>query len=336
MNLASMEPEKVAGQAAFAGRQPAYHSLGTTFSGDVTLEEAMGQAHLLGWNLRKEPLTDMLPTDMSTRLDNYLVVRDNPFYDFDDSQAPTQALSVVGKNYSVLSNEALAEFTQGLLPMGRVETVGAAKFGNLVFISLALDMEIVIDEQGVNEVVNSYLVTANTHDGTSSLNSFVTNIRPTCQNTIEYSLKEAQQRISFRHTMSLEDRMAAAVRTQKMTVQYNEHFQESANSLYQTKADEADFYGIISQVYPKPEEENKRGTTTWLNRVDNLMNLWHGPTIENIKNTKWGVYNALQEDLQWNKSIRKDNEENFFLSGTGFDANFGQKKDNIMSAVLAW
>lgn len=336
MDLASMEPQRSGDKAAFASRIPAYHGLGETFTGDVSLEDAMRQAHLLDWNLRKEPIADLLPANMSTKVDNYLIVRDNPFYEDDNTELETQALSIVGKNYSILSNEALAEFTTGLLPMGRVETVGAAKFGNLVFISLALDMEIVIDEQGVNEVINSYLVSANTHDGTASLNSFVTNIRPTCQNTIDFALKDAQSKLSFRHTMSLEDRMSAALRTQRMTVEYNERFQESANKLYQTKVDEADFYGIVSQIYPKPEEENKRGTTTWLNRVDNLMNIWHGPSIETIKNTKWGVFNAIEEDLQWNRSVRQGNEENFFLSGTGFDETFNKRKDSIMSAVLAW
>lgn len=335
--------EGIDGLTAYASRVPAYHKLGNSIPADVNdANEILKLAKLDNWNITLEPLEAILADDASTHLKNRLVYRNNPLFEVDRvgedgyNQKPRNLFGIVGGKYSSISNEELAAFGEQLLPGGRWETAGSLKNGTQVFMSLALDMETTIDEHGVSETIKYYLVIANHHDGKGRLQAFVTPFRPECTNSLNYGLKTASNKISFAHTHSIEERMSNANKTLNLALNYTENFKSYAVDMLDHKVDNADFYGIIKAAYPKPDEENKRGTTLWLKQVDTLMQVWEGPTLTQVTGTAYGALNALQEVEQWGRTVYDGNEENFWAAGAGFDANTNKEQERLKAVVESY
>ena len=327
-------------QASFASRrQPAWHGLGTVFTEDKTKDEIMSLAHLDKWNVRLTPLVDMMPPTLSTHLDKNVVVRDNLFYDEarkdeeDYKQAKHNLLGVVGGRYSVLQNEDLFNFAEGLLVGGRWETAGSITQGTTVFASLALDTETVIDAEGANDKINNYLLVSTSHDGSSAITAATTPVRVVCQNTLNLALKGAKNAHRVRHTQTLQQRLDEVTRTLQTTAKYLDVFAADAKALYEVSMSDREFEKIIEAAFPKPDPTVKSATTRWTKNQDTLMGLWHGKTNENIAGTAWAAVNSLTENAQWNRGVYKGNGENFFASGAGFDDASNSERSRLASVV---
>ena len=148
------------GKTSFASfREPAWHGLGTVFTDEKTTAEMLAAANLNGWNVRLEDMT--IPSHLTSDKQYQYVVRTNPT---DNTQ--TDVLGVVGERYHVLQNEDLFSFGDNILDGGgRWETAGAIKGGRVVFGSLALERETILDPSGVADKVKTYLLINTSHDG---------------------------------------------------------------------------------------------------------------------------------------------------------------------------
>ncbi len=140
------------GKTSFASfREPAWHGLGTVFTEEKTTAEMLEAANLNGWNVRLEDLET--PSHLTSDKAYQYVLRTNPT---DNTQ--TDILGVVGERYHVLQNEDLFSFGDNILDGGgRWETAGAIKGGRVVFGSLALERETILDKDGIADKVNTYL-----------------------------------------------------------------------------------------------------------------------------------------------------------------------------------
>ncbi len=298
------------------------------------------------WDVHLVNSNELFDHNYSMHTDFLFTVRNNPFYDESRKdeenyqQTPYNVLGPVRGRYNVLQNEEMADFAELLLEGGRFDTAGSIKFGTKVFMSMALDSEMTIDENGVNEKINNYLVVFNSHDGSSGLTAMVTNIRPVCTNTLDWGLKHATQKFTIRHTKSMEERMKLAKKTLDLAQNYNTKFKEDATQLFQESVTDQEFLGMIQLAYPMPDQEKKGNVTRWLGKIDSLQKIWVSDTIEGagIKNTAWGVLQTLTEDAQWNRNIKAGNTENFFAAGAGFDdaaRDMRSKFHNLVSTVAA-
>lgn len=336
--------EVVGDKAAFAShRVPAWHGLGTVFTDVKTPMEMLKEANMTGWNIRSIPLDTMLPPGVSSDLKKSVIIRDNPFFSqdladdakkngFEYNQEPYNALGVTGDDYYINQNEELAEFGSYLLEGARGETAGSIDGGKTVFMSLALETKVTIDEQGANDVVNQYLMISTSHNGTSALIAGVTPVRVVCQNTLNIALKNMPNKIKIRHTKSMQERMDLAKKTLKLSTNYIEAFRENATELYQQSVTDDKFLEIIKAAYPEPNT-NQAATTRWENKRDALMDIWNGPTETNIKGTGWGALNALTEDQQWNRIIYSGNLERFLVAGSGLDETVNKERDRLAGVV---
>jgi hypothetical protein len=92
---------------------------------------------------------------------------------------------------------------------------------------------------------------------------------------------------------------------------------------------------IVKTIYPKPaEDSSKIAQTKWDNKMVTLNELYHNsPTNANIKGTKWGVFNALTERLDYFRSSRKSNTESKWASASGFDPIITAEKNKILQIV---
>jgi phage/plasmid-like protein (TIGR03299 family) len=313
-------------QASFASRRvPAWHALGTVFQEDVTTAEMLRLAHLDGWNVRLEDIT--LPGRSSTPY--FATVRTNPFDQGND------VLGVVKERYRPYQNEALFDFGDAILDGGRWETAGSIKEGRVVFGSLALDHEVVLDPSGVADKINSYLLVSTSHDGSLSIQASVTPTRVVCQNTLTAALKSTAQTYKFRHTATAEGRVQAAREALGVAHKFMDAFEKEAAALYATAIDTDKFFDIIKAAYPEPEVDTKGAKTKWQNKVDTLFSIYQSPTVAGagVDGTAWGAYNTLTERLDWFRNPRKGDATGAYTAASGFDNVTNVEKGRLLSIV---
>lgn len=319
--------EIINGQASFASfREPAWHELGTVFHDEVTSASKMLElANLNGWNVRVEDIP--MPEDYSTVNPSFWVVRNHP------ADGHPDVLATVGSRYVAVQNEDLFAFGDALLDGARWETAGSIKDGRVVFGSLALDRETVLDPSGVSDVVKSYLLVHTSHDGSVSVQASVTPVRVVCQNTLNAALKGVKQSYKIRHTQSVDGRIAAAREALGLANAYLDKFDLEAKALFETSINDKVWLDIITTAYPKPDKDAKGSFAKWDSKIAELESIYRGDTNYMIADTAWGAYNALTERLDWYRTPRGGNIENVRAAASGFDVATNSEKNRLLSVV---
>jgi phage/plasmid-like protein (TIGR03299 family) len=324
------------GEVAFATlREPAWHNLGTVFNEEVSTSEMLQLAHLNDWNVRLEEIA--IPDGFSSDKAHFFVARTNPF---DVEQ--TDVLGVVGERYRVLQNEELFEFGDALLDGGgRWETAGSIKGGRQVFGSLALERDVVLDESGVADKINSYLLVNTSHDGSIAIQASVTPVRVVCANTLNLALgtgvgrnRSVKQSFKIRHTQTAQGKVQAAREALGIANAYLDQFSIMANDLIQREISQDKFWDIVKTAYPAPEKDSKQiALTKWNTKVDTIEKIYNSDTTNMIAGTAWGALNAMTERLDWWRSARGGNTEAMYASASGFDVAINAEKNRLLQVV---
>lgn len=321
-------------QQAFASRKaPAWHGLGTVFEDDVDSTELMRLSHTAGWNVRLEDVP--FPDGYRPVTNAFMVVRDNPF------DGEPDVLSIVGERYNVFQNEQLFEFADAITDReGRWETAGSIKSGRQVFCSIAMPNSIVLDPNGAADEVKEYMLLTTSHDGSTAIQALNTPVRVVCANTLSMALRGVKQSFKIRHTASLEGRVAAARDALGVSHKYMEAFEREAKELIATEVTKAQFFDIVTDLYPAPKAKSKAAMTRWTQKIDRIEAIYLGTadgpnTTEGIRGTAWGLLNTMTEELDWYRKPRKGNAESTLVAASGFDPVSSAKRNEIRQAVLS-
>lgn len=320
-------------------REPAWHGLGTVFTDEVTdYRQMLDLAGLSGWNVREMPLVpvEVTPTSVGD-VETILPAR------WASTVTGTVAtignenviLGAAGGRYEIVQNEEVFEFLQSLSDGARWETAGAIKGGRVVFGSLALERSFELDPQGVADRVKAYLMAAASHDGSSNLFGGATPVRVVCENTLNTAIPGLKQTFKIRHTKNAKERMLAEAALWRQTHAYFDGFEKEAQELFAQSVTDKQYFGIVEQLFPKPEVDSRGSVKKWENRQELFAQAWNGAPNAGIRNTAWGVANALTEANQWGRSVRsaENGEENFFAAGAGFDTATNKFRDAAFSAA---
>ena len=319
------------GQYAFALRgEPAWHGLGTVFDKDADIHTAdmLRLAHLADWGVAVEPV--LVPEGYRVVSENYMVTRTNPF------DAGKDVLAFVGKKYRPFQNESLFEFADNILDGGASwESAGSIKDGRVVFGSMVIPREFILDPQGANDKTVTYLLVHTAHDGSSSVQANITPVRVVCQNTLNMALNGSKQSFKIRHTSGTQSRVDEARRVLGLTFGHMDNFEVIARQLFEVEIDNKRFHEIISAVYPMPDlSAGKASLTKWESKVDLITDIYHqSPTMTNIKGTAWGALNAMTERLDYFRSARTNDGSALIGAASGFDPSTNAEKALILSAV---
>jgi phage/plasmid-like protein (TIGR03299 family) len=328
------ELETQNGVASFASfREPAWHGLGTVFTEEKTTSEMLAAANLNNWNVRLEDVN--IPSHLSSDKSYQYVVRTNP-----TDKTQTDILGVVGERYHVLQNEDLFSFGDNILDGGgRWETAGAIRGGRVVFGSLALERETVLDPNGVADKVKTYLLINTSHDGSIAIQASITPVRVVCANTLNLALGSKKKRngikqsFKIRHTQTANGKVQIARETLGLANAYMDAFDIMAKQMIEKEITAQDFNKIVLAAYPKPDEDKKAATTKWTNKIDVINDIYTGEFNGMIANTAWGAFNALTERLDWHRSARGGNNESILAAASGFDATITAEKNRLLSVV---
>jgi phage/plasmid-like protein (TIGR03299 family) len=328
------ELETQNGVASFASfREPAWHNLGTVFDTEKNTNEMLVAANLNNWNVRLEDLE--IPSSLVSDKSYQYVVRTNP-----TDKTQTDVLGIVGERYVPLQNEDLFSFGDNILDGGgRWETAGSIRGGRVVFGSLALERETVLDPNGVADVVKTYLLINTSHDGSIAIQASITPVRVVCANTLNVALNRTRkkdgvkQSFKIRHTQTAEGKITVARQALGMANSYMDEFDKMAHAMIAKEISAKDFNDIILAAYPKPDLDTKGAVKKWENKVDMINDIYTGEFNGMISGNAWGAFNALTERLDWYRSARGGNSESMFAAASGFDPAINAEKNRLLSIV---
>jgi len=318
------------GEVAFALRgEPAWHKLGTVFDKDahLTTSGMLETAHLNNWDVRLEDIT--IPEGYRSKDLGSLVLRTNPF------DGGTDVLATVGNRYKVVQNEDLFNFADGILDGGAEwESAGSIKDGRVVFGSLTVPREFILDPEGANDKTVTYLLVHTSHDGSTAVQANITPVRVVCQNTLNMALANSKQSFKIRHTATVNGKIDEARRVLGLTFAHMDTFESMAQELFATQITDNQFTALINSLYPEPEDGSaKVAGTRHTEKVDLLQHLYlNGETNANIKGTAWGALNALTERLDYYRQGRKG-QEAIVSAASGFDPVVNAEKSRVLTAV---
>lgn len=320
------EIEIINGVASFASfREPAWHGLGTVFTeenGEKTTSEMLELANLQNWNVRLEEVEP--PATLTSDKNYFYVVRNNPVI-----ENQNDVLGIVGERYNVLQNEQLFDFADAMLDGGRWETAGSLRGGRVVFGSLALDRETVLDPNGVADKINTYLLVNTSHDGSISIQASVTPVRVVCANTLNFALRSVKQTFKIRHTQTANGKVQSAKTALGIANAYMDDFSVMANKMIQTELSAKQFNDILLTAYPKPDKDSKQALTKWTNKIDTLNDIYTGEFNHMISGNAWGALNAMTERIDWFRG----QGETKLAAASGFDVATNAEKNRLMKIV---
>jgi phage/plasmid-like protein (TIGR03299 family) len=317
---------------------PAWHNLATSIfqaNGEkLYTKQMLEQAGLANWNVSTVPMA--YPDGYFADKPEFWVTRDL-------ADGRKHVLGSVGNRYHTYQNEQLFAFADEILAhTGSWESAGMFRKGRVVFGSMNIDHEFVIDPSGANDRVKSFLLMATSHDGSSSIRACATNVRVWCQNTFNQAFREAKSVYKVRHTATAEDRVAEAQATLGIAFANAEAFEAEANALFQTSITNAQFMDIVTALNPAPADKaSKASVTKYDTKIDIIKGLYlSSPTNANITGTAWGAFNALTEFTDYFRAGRATTDSpdvsvNEAISASGFDDSVNAEKSRMLEVVKA-
>lgn len=196
------------GRTAFYSKDiPPWHEMGQVIPGGLKTAAEVLAAAGLDYVVVKEPsLFEGRPIP-----GKYVTVRA-------DTRQP---LGVVGEIYEPFQNLQAYGLLDELLEYGMVvETAGSFRGGSRTFISARMPGNLVIDPDGIADVIEQYMIIHNSHDGTTPVIVDVTPWRPVCKNTEGFALRDAVRTHRIRHTKAAPDKAAEASQALGLMNQY--------------------------------------------------------------------------------------------------------------------
>jgi len=305
--------------------EPAWHGLGNPIEKGANTEEVLQASRLANWNVRTLKYDALTYENNDVHMENpielrladsnqRLIIRTNP------DNGNLECLGRVTGRYETFSNEQLAALADSIMEFDKDtywDTAGAIHNNTVVFMSLKLGDEIIIDPEGANDKILQHILLTTGHTGNMSVWAKNVGTRTVCANTHAIAMSEMSATYAFRHLRGQVDKQHDIAEALGLTRNYFKTLEEIANKLYETPMETKEFVNYIDIIYPQPEEKeflgvNQDGSekkdrtmTQWNQQRDTLVDIWNGTgirginTIDNIRGTAWAGYNAFTEYLDW-------------------------------------
>lgn len=159
---------------------------------------------------------------------------------------------------------------------------------------------------GSTEVLDLNLLTKNAHDGSSALTFALTVLRPACTNALPGALRDAKRAWKISHTPNAQGRVEIARQAIIASMNYADAFQAKAQEMMDAAMADREFDKIVERMWKV--EDDKRDTKAGQNRLEvqeDVKALYRSSTtLEGVRGTRWGGYNAVTEYLDWGRPVR--------------------------------
>jgi len=326
----------------FGVQKPAWHKLGQTVESALTSKEALKMANL-DFEVDKKPC--------------HIEVNDRRVVNFDRSiwkQVPgsfatyrtdnNQPLGQVGNKYEIIQNHQAFKFFDDIVGSKEAmfETAGALGLGETIFITAKLPKFIKV---GGKDIIDRYLLFTNSHDGSRSIEVLFTPVRVVCNNTLQFALSTANNKVRIRHTLSLHDRLDEAktvLQIENMRATEAELLYNEMSKIKMTDDNIRSFVNIVfltSEEIARIESGEKAGdvlSSKKINLINDVNKYYYdgpGQKYDVAKGTLWGAYNSVSGYFQ-NAKIYKDSETKMKNVFYGSVYNHTMNAYNLASQIV--
>jgi phage/plasmid-like protein (TIGR03299 family) len=169
-----------------------------------------------------------------------------------------------------------------------------------------LDKPVVLTRRdGQEDRVDLDLLIKNAHDGSAALTFALTGVRIACTNAVHAAIAGAERTWKFSHTPRAADRMALAHQAILNAVTYQGRLQAVAQSMIDQDMVDAEFSKIVQRLWPVKagatgiQAERRRAIQQ---DVEALYR--NSETLEGIRGTRWGGYNAVTEWMNHARPVK--------------------------------
>lgn len=271
------------GQMFYFGKVP-WHTLGNKLDHAANLNEAL-EAGGLDWTVTKVPIA---PIDApNTKIPHRVaVVRQDRQPD-----DPGRVVGVVHPGFEPLQNRQGAMIFDALMGQGQpiYHTGGYLKNGEVIWLLAKLPRDIRV--RG-DDVLETYLLFTNSHDGSVAIDIRLTTVRVVCQNTLSMALhKNTAGKVFRRAHNGSYDLIKEEART---FFQFSVEQSKDAEALFTRLAgkpcSDEDFQSFLNRLLPDP---TKPATA---NRNPSVLQGFE-TRMETIRNTRSEVMNVHQEGI---------------------------------------
>ena len=201
-------------------------------------------------------------------------------------------LGVVGEKYNILQNKEAFDFLDSLIVGGaKFETAGTFRRNEAAsFITISTDTIKILDDE-----IKPYILLTNSFDGTGSVRCMFTPTRVWCSNTLVLAMTNAVNKISIRHSKSLDVKMKEARHLLLANTEYLERLNEIAEKLATTAFSEQAFEALAKELFPIKEEDSNAVKVHNLAKVEALLTAYRQPDLQNFNNTAWKAVQAASD-----------------------------------------
>jgi phage/plasmid-like protein (TIGR03299 family) len=302
----------------FSGRGVVpWHGIGEVLDGVLTSDEAIKVARL-EWKVEQTPL--FTSTNWAQAIPGY----------FANVRSDTrEVLGIVSDRYCVAQNKDVFAFADELIGTNTAkctyETAGSLWNGRRVFMLVNMPEGRILGDE-----YQPYLCLSNAHDGSSSLQVFLTGIRVVCNNTLTLALHTAKRKIAIRHMTNMDQRKDEAVRTLGAASKYFHDLEVFATML---AGRTVNITKVLNRLFPDSRDMSKRQLNSNKEVKDIIATICkQKDDLQNFKGSAWGAYNAIA-DYRSNAAPRRktttygDSKMAMFLDG---DPVLNQAQEIIM------
>lgn len=332
---------------------------GTNFNRPVTIEEAIKEAGL-DYDVEAQPLLrvpqEVVNAIMNGETIDFSPTRENIITSHKSTFRTDRntTLGVVGRDYGIVDNTKAFEFinfikeVSGEEPL--IETAGALGNGERMFVSCRLGKDCYLN--GNSDAVKNYVVFTNTHDGSGAVMAFFTPVRVVCQNTLNVAIRDAVNKVVFKHTKNvnhrldweIEENRRKALEVFSKSVEFSKTFMDRMLMLKEETLTKEEIRDITHKMYLTPKQFDLFSKNNFsVEGIDEISTrtknqilqfkdaLDFGIGQENYRGTKLWMLNGMTTMLQNDKKWKS--EEDKFESIMG--GNASKKTQKMFDLLLA-
>ena len=257
-----------------------WHGIGEVLDGVLTSIDAI-KAAKLEWLVEQVPVYS--DKNWATPIPGYVAnVRNDT----------NEVLGIVSQRYQVAQNKDVFAFADDLIGNCKVpctyETAGSLFNGRQVFMLVNMPEGRIIEDN-----YKPYLCLSNAHDGSASLQIFLTAIRVVCNNTLTAALRTAKRKISIRHLSLMDQRKKEAILTMGAASKYFHDLEKFASELAGKKVN---IGKVLDKLFPVSGEMSKRQIESNHETKELIKSIMKNKDdLQNHKTNAWGAYSALAD-----------------------------------------
>jgi phage/plasmid-like protein (TIGR03299 family) len=284
----------------YVGQVP-WHGLGKQLDNPATSAEAIKAANL-DWQVVKKPLY-AIEGDTRVKTDKFAVVRQDKW-----GQKECKVLGIVGDAYTHVQNSDAFQFFDKIVGAGEAiyHTAGALGNGERIWILAKLPSDIEVK----GDMVNKFLLLANGHDGSLSVQIKFTPIRVVCQNTLTQALTTDATGLRIPHGRSVHARLSKAPEALGIIRKTFDDLQKMFDMMASKELDTDLLNKYHQEVFPLPKEIKTKEDAA----KDKMMRGMRdaatyffengaGNNQPKIKRTLWTAYNGITEFIDHHRQL---------------------------------